>query len=44
METPAQPISTDAFHQGVLDAKAQLEDALDLLKLGQLKKQKGASG
>ncbi len=44
MEAPAQPISPEAFHQGVLDAKQQFEDALDLLKLDQLKKQRGASG
>jgi hypothetical protein len=37
-------MSPEAFRQGVLDAKQGLMDALDLLKLDQLKKQKGASG
>jgi hypothetical protein len=44
MEAPAQPMSAEAFTQGVLDAKKQLEDALQLLKLDQLKKQKEANG
>jgi phospholipid/cholesterol/gamma-HCH transport system substrate-binding protein len=44
MEAPAQPMSADAFHEGVLKAKKGLEDALDLLKLDQLKKQKAGNG
>ena len=44
MEAPAQPMSPQAFHQGVLDAKKGLEDALKLLKLDQVQNQKGAGG
>ena len=44
MEAPAQPMSPEAFRQGVLEAKQGLMDALDLLKLDQLKKKKGARG
>jgi phospholipid/cholesterol/gamma-HCH transport system substrate-binding protein len=40
MEAPAQPVSPEAFHAAVLEAKKGFE----LLKLDQLKKQKGASG
>ena len=40
METPAQPISPEAFQAAVLKAKK----ALELLKLDQLKAQKGAGG
>jgi phospholipid/cholesterol/gamma-HCH transport system substrate-binding protein len=44
MEEPAQTMSQEAFHQGVLDAKNGLENALKLLKLDQVQNQKGASG
>jgi hypothetical protein len=40
MEAPAQPISPEAFQAAVLKAKK----ALELLKLDQLKAQKGAGG
>jgi phospholipid/cholesterol/gamma-HCH transport system substrate-binding protein len=44
MEAPAKPMSPEAFHQGVLKAKQGFEDALKLLKLDQVTKQKGANG